>query len=437
MDNRDSSPLQTTLAKLRIPAEFARYSAIAETEPETILRLERWKTQVLDVLSDLQAQLAQGQSLLLSEKAEVVSTIAPWDGVASWTLDSTREIVQSILHLYEDSDPPLLEQILSTHVKPIFQANAHPSLNPSTGRILPRSAGGPSARLDYMEGQTWKSHPGTVYLVTWCVRHCTSAAYEKLWHLIIPPVMTLLDDYEAAYKLHGVQIVSDMLRAVPADLLRRTGVDGLLFTSLTTCLTYLHNPETPSLIRAAVPAAVSLVLLTAPAGSEKRFNQLCEILGEGIIGSIWVYATRESEAIEASVDTLPTVVRALDVGAVRYLKALVPQLVFPLQPASGNVATKRFQLSSLHALAAVIEVCAPRIHRWKGAILDGVLRLWVTLADTGVDDDDTRELKHACMGVCDCLLKACPAVANLEYARLLDVDKMMFGPLVRQSGKGD
>jgi len=27
-----------------------------------------------------------------------------------------------------------------------------------------------------------------------------SVAYESLWHLVIPPVMTLLDDYEAAYK---------------------------------------------------------------------------------------------------------------------------------------------------------------------------------------------------------------------------------------------
>lgn len=95
MDNRDSSILQTTLAKLHIPADFARYPAIAETEPETILRLERWKIQVLDVLSDLRAQLAQEQLLSLSEKAEVISTIAPWDGVAPWTLDSTREIAQS------------------------------------------------------------------------------------------------------------------------------------------------------------------------------------------------------------------------------------------------------------------------------------------------------------------------------------------------------
>lgn len=57
-----------------------------------------------------------------------------------------------------------------------------------------------------------------------------SQTYEGLWHLIIPPVMTLLDDYEAAYKLRGIRIVAEMLDRVPKDLLMRTGVDALLFT---------------------------------------------------------------------------------------------------------------------------------------------------------------------------------------------------------------
>lgn len=42
--------------------------------------------------------------------------------------------------------------------------------------------------------------------------------------------MTLLDDYEAPFKLRGVQIVQEMLDRVPKEILRRTGVDGLLRT---------------------------------------------------------------------------------------------------------------------------------------------------------------------------------------------------------------
>ncbi len=53
---------------------------------------------------------------------------------------------------------------------------------------------------------------------------------EKLWHLFVPPTMTLLDDYEAKYKLRGVQLVSQLLDVSPPDLLRRTGIDSLILT---------------------------------------------------------------------------------------------------------------------------------------------------------------------------------------------------------------
>lgn len=54
--------------------------------------------------------------------------------------------------------------------------------------------------------------------------------YERVWHLIIPPVMTLLDDYEIKFKLRGVQIISHLLGNAPPELLRRTGIDALLFS---------------------------------------------------------------------------------------------------------------------------------------------------------------------------------------------------------------
>jgi hypothetical protein len=104
------------------------------------------------------------------------------------------------------------------------------------------------ASQDYYQSQTWKQSPGAANVISWCVRNtdvcdiplalfcsCTnsiwqSAKYEKRWHLIIPPAMTYLDDYEAAYKLRGVRIVGEMLQRVPPDLLRRTGVDELLYS---------------------------------------------------------------------------------------------------------------------------------------------------------------------------------------------------------------
>jgi Tti2 family len=42
--------------------------------------------------------------------------------------------------------------------------------------------------------------------------------------------MILLDDYDSGYKLQGVLVVAEMLKRVPADLLKRTGVDKLVFS---------------------------------------------------------------------------------------------------------------------------------------------------------------------------------------------------------------
>jgi hypothetical protein len=66
--------------------------------------------------------------------------------------------------------------------------------------------------------------------------------------------------------------------------------------------------------------AVELIQHTTIEGSEARFTRLCELLGDGIIGSIWMYSYNEIDTIEASVVVLPALVDALGTGAARYLK---------------------------------------------------------------------------------------------------------------------
>lgn len=53
---------------------------------------------------------------------------------------------------------------------------------------------------------------------------------EMLWPLLVPPLLTLVDDYEPAFKLRGILAMADMLERVNPDLLRRTGLDVLVLT---------------------------------------------------------------------------------------------------------------------------------------------------------------------------------------------------------------
>jgi hypothetical protein len=61
------------------------------------------------------------------------------------------------------------------------------------------------------------------------------------------------------------------------------------------------------------------MLMTA-LGSSDRFDQLCTLVGEGIISGIWLYASENPDVILASLDALPPLVRALGIGNARYLK---------------------------------------------------------------------------------------------------------------------
>jgi len=221
--------------------------------------------------------------------------------------------------------------------------------------------------------------------------------------------MTLLDDYEAPYKISGIKMVSELLQRVPIDLLKRAGIDGLLFTvrlilsspyhslhithppkkSLSTSLTNLHNPFTPTIIRTAIPATLTLINLSTPPCSQIRFDKLCTLLGDSIIGNVWIYASMEPECVQATLDVLPGVIEMLGIGCARYLKALIPQLVHPLLPSFVS-PSREMQLSSLRALHVLIDECSPRIARWKGTILDAVAKCWVGIIDSGADDPGTR-----------------------------------------------
>jgi hypothetical protein len=109
-----------------------------------------------------------------------------------------------------------------------------------------------------------------------------------------------------------------------------------------------------------------------------------------------MYSSEDADAVEASVGVLPILVRALGIGATRYLKvrsntltgrllevtrcqALIPQLVHPLHAIPYKRTQAILQLSSLRALRTVIQHCSPRIENWKSTIIDGVAKCWVVL----------------------------------------------------------
>lgn len=379
-------------------------------------------------------------------------------------------------------DQDLWKRILEQRVKPIFVvSNPHPHLNPQTGKSLPQSqvgrppqqGGFSSVTQDFFlpEGQRWKTWVGLGAVLYWCVKHLEAGTYETAWHLVIPPLMTFLDDFQPQYKLWGLFIAREMLGRVPAELLRKTGIDGLLCSSFKKALSQLESPLTPPSIRLAISLTVTLTSRTTQVGSQERFDALCALLGEGIIAGIWVYAFDKPDPLRATLDALPEVIKALDIGCTRFLRSLIPQLVQPMIIPSQNPPIPglplidpiqlHLQISSSRALLCLMEACSLRMHSWRLTILDGLARCWVSMiADRGkatsivtvttsapVDSDDEEdeavrgpdvsygslpittevkegllELKALLRKACSELARHCPSLQEAEYRQLLKAD---------------
>lgn len=90
--------------------------------------------------------------------------------------------------------------------------------------------------------------------------------------------------------------------------------------SLASALTCLRDPRTPELIRSAVRTALVLVERTTQPGSSQRFDRLCALLGDGIIDTVWAYASLDAPTIKATLDVTPDILKALGVGSARYLR---------------------------------------------------------------------------------------------------------------------
>ncbi|KAF8495225.1 hypothetical protein F5888DRAFT_1713222 [Russula emetica] len=429
--DEEPQDIDTLLNSLCIPSDFARHEILEDKD--TITRLDEWKVNAFNALKDLRGLLENKRPEIRT--SDLIYTCAAFQGDGDWISEDMRALSYEILGL-EEEPSLLLEEVFVKYIKPIFQANPHPMLNLETSRKLPRTAGGYAATQDAYEGQVWKTHPGIGNVLLWCVQRIDTDEYERLWYLVVPPVMTLLDDFEARYKLLGIQVVNAVLEHAPFPLLVRTGISELILASLNRALTFLHSPHTPDILRAAIPAVTNLIERTTQPGSEQRFNQLCALLGDGVIGSVWMYSSEDADAVEASVDVLPVLVRALGIGATRYLKALIPQLMHPLHPAPHKKPRITLQLTSLRALETVIQECSPRIENWKGTIVEGVAKCWVVLSEgERTHDEKEEELRHALRAACAGLWEVAPSVRE-EYIRLLELDATIFDDLIGQVIRG-
>lgn len=157
--------------------------------------------------------------------------------IIDWTTTQSTSIANSLLKgLLGPSCPfshrDIAQHILLTYLKPLFQSTPHPSLHPETSRKLARDRGGELFRDNFGEG-AWKGKSPSGGLGCWKVlayvlEMLSKEDVEQIWHLLVPPLLTMLDDHEVRYRKQGIECLRVFLGKVDGGLLKKTGLDDLI-----------------------------------------------------------------------------------------------------------------------------------------------------------------------------------------------------------------
>ncbi|KAF8305477.1 hypothetical protein DL93DRAFT_2102035 [Clavulina sp. PMI_390] len=416
--------LESLLDNLRIPVE---YQAL-ELESGPLLR---WKDVAWQSLNKLQA--VEPETLVASVRSRFLLRVTSLIGVDDFTSQSTSDLAKNIADKCVSHQPTscqsIVREVLETEINPLFIASAHPRVNLDSGRSLPRPAGGTAATQDFYREQHWKNEGlGCWNCLRWCIMQLDDGDFETLWPLVIPPLMTLVDDFDPRFKPRGIAVATELVDRVDASLLKRTGVDSLLFQFLGTAMRFLSEETAPPLFLASTTCYLRLTNRIAEPGSQRRYELLWTLISEDIIGGAWIYGTRNAKMIETSVEALIPVVDELGISSVRFFKALIPQLSEFMITKPEVPTAPRLQLLSCRCLTGLIRICAGTglVGSWKHRILDSLLRCWVETKEKRSED---ATLVTALLELARELVAVSPDIHDKELPRLMQADPSMFSDL--------
>lgn len=171
---------------------------------------------------------------------------------------------------------PLLEELLSKVIRPLFSKQQHPNLT-ATGRkklVLDAPAGIRfSETIDWDdEHKIWRTG-WTCDLLAFILSQYRGlpsdrekSTFESQFNLLIPPILNLIDDGDIGYKTEGcnlLRLLCEQITHCHSDILKRTGLSDVFSEAVRT--NFLHLPtltpekESLALLAELYPAFRALV----------------------------------------------------------------------------------------------------------------------------------------------------------------------------------
>lgn len=226
--------------------------------------------------------------------------------------DANLELTADIVSASGIDTEELSKYILSTVLRPLF--SPHPYI--FNNRAVAKPLGGAEAMDDLQETSTYKTQQGwgSANLLYWASSVLPSVQLERHLNLILPPTLTMMDDWEPFWRLKGIWVLSGWLKNMDKEELKRRNLNSLLLKSLLHTLS-LHAKDSKVVLETIVQ------YLLDDFKDEKRADVLNEIVDKACI-SAWSYASGEDAKtmlIQAAEDW-ETLCGVMGTGIARWLK---------------------------------------------------------------------------------------------------------------------
>jgi tRNA nucleotidyltransferase (CCA-adding enzyme) len=318
------------------------------------------------------------------------------DVVMAWQLrnpDSTDaaaaiEAVKASREKQTDSELPsrLASHFLQLTIPPFFPQNkAAPNTYEATRQPAP-----------------WKE-PGAQYvleLLGWSIGALSRKEREANWHLLVPPILRMIDDMDAVWKSKGCRLLGLLLESLrqpssgnelskaankqdPANFLQRTGYHNVFADSLFPLFSYIPTltpePEAVPLFKEVLPTLTTLALLLPEESSKgsTRYGLLDKIMREGILAPLFHFPSLSAypELASALTAHIQVLVGHMGIDSVKHLSNILPLLSTVLQE-PFILSHKALTMSTLKALQAVMLNGWPRIPSYTPLIMMGLCLCW-------------------------------------------------------------
>lgn len=300
----------------------------------------------------------QDQQSAVVLKAQVVIAASRFLGQSPWNTAPSRDRATRLLQtnvLRPTQD--LIAAILQGHLRSLFMSPVQSSVT-EEGRLRHERANlsGSVRSLDHDGGELWKgkraaalesvdgprlsgaaSHQilaACLAGIDWLSNSSQSSAkqepWEQLWPFLVPPLITMIEDSDPAWRERGTRLLVDgLLRAStgsrdrwslatsikrssklapkqsaalsPAtQMLQRANLVPLLTTTLFNSLTYLSHPKGTRLLHHSLCGLYSLAQ-SQPQGSRLRAESLMKVVQDGIFRT-WSFMPKSLSELPVSTD---------------------------------------------------------------------------------------------------------------------------------------